>query len=72
MSRHNRQMLLVLAALTSVFLFGGVTQIMAHDYQQGRNGYWDNHGYHEYGYHHNHRGYWHHDNSGARIWISIQ
>jgi len=69
MLRHNRKMLLVMAALFSSFMLGGVDQAWAHDGNQ--NDYRDQNGnYQHYGNYHHHRGYWH-ENNGARLWINI-
>jgi hypothetical protein len=69
--RHDRKMLSVMAVLFSAFLLGGVSQALAHDAYQDQNGYRDQNGsYQHYGYHHNHRGYWH-ENNGVRLWINV-
>jgi hypothetical protein len=70
MLRHNRGMLLVIAALFSAFLLGGTSLVQAHD--GNRNDYRDGNGnYHHYGSYHHHHGYWNQNNSGVRFWINV-
>ena len=70
MSRHNRGMLLAMAALLSAFLLGGTGLVQAYD--GNRNDYRDGNGnYHHYGYYHHHHGYWNQNNSGVRFWINV-
>ena len=67
---RNRRMFLVMGALVSAFLLGGIGQVAAYDGHQDRNGFRDGNGYHRYGYNHHHRGYWNQQN-GVRLWINI-
>jgi hypothetical protein len=58
---------LILAVL---FVTVSAGRTLAYDHDS--NGWYDEH-HHHHGFihHHGHRGYWDHDNSGARVFINI-
>ena len=63
---HKGSLLAVMALLFA----GTMGRTLAYDHDD--SGWFDNnHVHHAFVHHNGHRGYWDHDNSGARIFINI-
>jgi len=56
--------------LAILFIAVGAGRVLAYDHDD--KGWFDSqHHHHAFVHHNGHRGYWDHDNSGARIFINI-
>jgi hypothetical protein len=61
---------LLLSTLAVLFMAVGAGRALAYDHDD--SGWFDaHHQHHPYDHHDGHRGYWDHDQTGARIFISI-
>lgn len=68
MTRLHKNLLPALLAL--LFITASAAPILAYDHDD--KGWYDSHHHrHAFSHHNGHRGYWDHDNSGARIFISV-
>jgi hypothetical protein len=64
------QVNLIRSILAAFFLSVGAGAAMAYDHDD--KGWFDNqHHHHAFTHHNGHRGYWDHDKSGAKIFITI-
>ena len=62
---------MVFSVLLGVFLIAGTARSLAH-YDHDDKGWFDeHHNHHAFIQHNGHRGYWDHDDKGAKIFINI-
>jgi hypothetical protein len=66
----NKTANLLPSMMAALFIAIGAGRVLAYDHDD--KGWFDSqHHHHSFVHHNGHRGYWDHDNSGARIFINI-